>query len=278
MALINCKNCGKEVSDKAKVCPSCGVVLIEDVTDENNSVFANVTRCEECGQELPDGAEICPNCGCPVESKEVPQYITEIVDNPKEPAKKSNKKGIVIGVISSVLVVICIVIGLIVKSNNDKKTVQNYASNLSSTTFTMLTGAAEAESAGNLIKNVWHDCIYKEFDIETSEYVKDDKNKYFEDFNDALRKLFADDSFQRKISTIEDNQESVKEQMRQLQNPPKEYEEAYGAIKDYYQAYLNFTGLVISPSGSLSTFSSNFNDADSETIRLYNSMKLYIEE
>ena len=27
MALVPCKECGKEVSDKAKVCPQCGVPL-----------------------------------------------------------------------------------------------------------------------------------------------------------------------------------------------------------------------------------------------------------
>ena len=28
MALIECKSCGKQISDKTKICPNCGEVLI----------------------------------------------------------------------------------------------------------------------------------------------------------------------------------------------------------------------------------------------------------
>ena len=31
MALINCPNCNKEISDKAKVCVGCGHQIIDDV-------------------------------------------------------------------------------------------------------------------------------------------------------------------------------------------------------------------------------------------------------
>lgn len=55
MALINCPNCGKQISDKAANCIGCGFAL------------ASVRKCEECGEILPSGASSCPNCGCPVE-------------------------------------------------------------------------------------------------------------------------------------------------------------------------------------------------------------------
>lgn len=58
MALIKCSECGKEISDKAKQCPYCGV--------ENN-----VTFCPECGKQLNDNVVTCPSCGCPI--KEVKQ-------------------------------------------------------------------------------------------------------------------------------------------------------------------------------------------------------------
>ena len=65
--------------------------------------------------------------------------------------------------------------------------------------------------------------------------------------------------------------------MKLLQNPPEEYEEAYDAIKDLYDAYLEITGLAVNPTGSLTTFSSNFNSADSEAIKCYNEVELFLD-
>lgn len=65
--------------------------------------------------------------------------------------------------------------------------------------------------------------------------------------------------------------------MRKLTNPPKKYEEAYSVLKVYYDNYLKMTNTVISPSGSLNTFSEDFNSYDSETVDSYQKMKLYLE-
>lgn len=52
MSLIKCPDCGKEVSDKAPACPSCGCPLASsnstsepEFIDSNN----NVIRCPKCG-------------------------------------------------------------------------------------------------------------------------------------------------------------------------------------------------------------------------------------
>lgn len=50
MALIKCNECGKEISDKAKVCPHCGF--------ENNLII-----CPECKKEIKNNVNTCPNCG-----------------------------------------------------------------------------------------------------------------------------------------------------------------------------------------------------------------------
>ena len=53
MALIKCSECGKEISDKAKVCPHCGF--------ENR-----ITFCPECNKKLSSNVSVCPHCGCPI--------------------------------------------------------------------------------------------------------------------------------------------------------------------------------------------------------------------
>ena len=45
-----------------------------------------------------------------------------------------------------------------------------------------------------------------------------------------------------------------------------------------YLAYIALTNLATDPTGSLQTYSQNFNDADNETLNCYNALKMYLEE
>ena len=65
--------------------------------------------------------------------------------------------------------------------------------------------------------------------------------------------------------------------MKQLKEPPKKYEEAYSVLKVYYDNYLKMTKIVISPTGSLNTFSEDFNTYDINTVDSYEKMKLYLD-
>ena len=76
MAMMECPNCGEQVSDKAKKCVHCGAVLIPE----------EKRYCQECGAELEADTDVCPKCGCPVddakESETVPQQV-EVTDSEK---------------------------------------------------------------------------------------------------------------------------------------------------------------------------------------------------
>ena len=104
----------------------------------------------------------------------------------------------------------------------------------------MLDGVAKAENAGNLIKSVWYNAIYEERNSET-------------------------------------DQSEVTNLMKQLKEPPKKYEEAYSVLKVYYDNYLKMTKIVTSPTGSLNTFSEDFNTYDNNTVDSYEKMKLYLD-
>ena len=151
-----------------------------------------------------------------------------------------------------------------------------YYDNLETVTYKMLDGAAKAETAGNLIKSVWYNAIYEKRDVETDKYTM--KNgKFVDDFNDALSNLFADENFMNSISEIELNQSNVTDLMKKMRNPPTQYEEAYSVLKNYYDNYLQMTKLVISPTGSLQTFSEDFNTYDTDTVNAFEKMKLYLD-
>ena len=265
------------ISDKAKICPQCGQPVILEATEtEENTVLL----CEECGTVIPDGMEACPNCGCPVPSKELPvddaPQKVEVTAVKLPPIAQNTKKYIMIAVVAVLVLIATIFIGNNVKqkklAEEEAQQKATYESNLETASYSMLMGAIEAENAGNLIKKVWYNKIYNKYDSETSKYTSGAS-----DFNAALSKLFADSTFKATISSIEANQKTVAGLMKKLKNPPEEYEDAYDAIKDLYDAYTKLTNLVTSPSGSLQTFSENFNAADTETVNCYQAMKMYLD-
>lgn len=276
MALIQCKNCGKDVSDRAKVCPHCGTQLIEDEVTQPQPII-----CEECGAEIPQGADSCPNCGCPVpvdgeENTEAPQKVE--LTSVKIPKLDQRKKKIVVGSIIGVIVLIA-AISLIISQMRQATAAQlsaDYSENISTVSAAILSSAIQTEEAGNLIHDVWYNCIFEENDPETNEYTRPN-GYYLDDFNDALANLFSDETFSQQLSSIKNDQETVTDLMRKMSDPPEEFEDAYEALRELYDAYTEFTNLVINPSGNLQTFTSNFNDADSALLNCYNAMSLYID-
>ena len=276
MALIQCKNCGKDVSDRAKVCPHCGTQLIEDEVTQPQPII-----CEECGAEIPQGADSCPNCGCPVpvdgeENTEAPQKVE--LTSVKIPKLDQRKKKIVVGSIIGVIVLIA-AISLIISQMRQATAAQlsaDYSENISTVSAAILSSAIQTEEAGNLIHDVWYNCIFEENDPETNEYTCPN-GYYLDDFNDALANLFSDETFSQQLSSIKNDQETVTDLMRKMSDPPEEFEDAYEALRELFDAYTEFTNLVINPSGNLQTFTSNFNDADSALLNCYNAMSLYID-
>lgn len=269
MALVPCKNCGKEVSDKAVVCPNCGQVLDNDKDTINTATQQNYI-CEECGTEFSKELKNCPNCGCPVSENATPQKVEiAAVNLPK--IQKKQKKYLAIAIVS----IISLILIALISSNISK---QDYINKLEETTTTMLIGAANAEDAGNLIKSVWYNCIYEELDTKTDKYTRyNGRSFFYDDFNTALYNLFSDSDFKDTISSIESNQETVANMMKELKEPPSKYEDAYRAIKETHTAYLELTNLAIDPTGSLQTYSNNFINADSNFIKCYDAMELYFD-
>lgn len=249
MALIRCPNCGQPISDKATACPHCN--------SPNSTISAtNVVTCAECGTQYIKEQASCPACGCP--------------NNINVPNKKH--KGIAI---AAIILSIVLTIGLFGAFVISKEKATIYYDNLETVTYKMLFGAANAEKAGNLIMSVWYNAIYEKRDTATDKYtLKNDQ--FVDDFNDALSNLFSDEEFQNNISAIQNNQAEVVSLMKQLKNPPKEYEEAYSVLRTYYDNYLSMTKMVIHPAGSLQSFSDEFKNADGETVNSYEKMILYL--
>ncbi len=96
MAMIQCPDCGQEISDKAKKCVNCGKILVE----EQNHKF-----CSECGKEISPDSKECEFCGCPVAESGNQSSANKLIK-----IIKKHKRVIIIAGAVLVACVICLLI------------------------------------------------------------------------------------------------------------------------------------------------------------------------
>ncbi len=201
-------------------------------------------KCSNCGALVDDSNNYCPQCGAP------------LYDQTKKKQRKS-----VWGVILALLMVVLLIGGFFVKREIDS---YNYAENMRNVYLEMMTSAADAENAGNLIHSVWYNSIFEIDDAETNKYTRQSggEGPFFSDFNDALSLLMEDYSFQLNMASLSASQFHVAQLMKELNDPPKKYSEDYTSLKKLYGAYNELLTIVLNPSGSLQSFTENYNEAD----------------
>ena len=212
--------------------------------------------CKDYGVELDKTTATDQNSGNQTETEQSKETVLQQV---QIAGVKISQKTIKTAGIILLVLVIAIIGGRQIASNTAQKRGEKYVESLQDTALTMLQGAGDAEDCGNLIYKVWRNAIYEENDTETDIYTK--KNGMFvSDFNDALNSLFYTPSFEN------------------MKNPPEEYEDAYDALSELYDSYLEFTNLVIDPNGSLRTYSDDFTDADNRVAKCFNTVEMYFED
>lgn len=122
MALIECPNCGKKVSDKAEICPECKINLIEyrreeaekekKQAEERQKELENQEECPECKKLVEKNVELCPFCGFPIREEKNKQKELMI-----EKQKRQKKYGIIGGGIVLIILFV-IIISTYVKNNS----------------------------------------------------------------------------------------------------------------------------------------------------------------
>ncbi len=109
MAIIKCPECGHQISDKAEICPVCGV-RIKD----------NTIKCPHCGNVYLKDQSVCPVCHkSPTETvvpammqtqaqmkaqeQEMPQGAQVNEDAPE----KKSRKNMIIAIVVAIFVIVC---------------------------------------------------------------------------------------------------------------------------------------------------------------------------
>ena len=272
MAMIKCTECGKDISDKAKKCPYCGKVFLEEVP------VVKVIICGECGTVLSESDKVCHNCGCPVEND---------MNNSKEKLQEVQISSVKVGsktkkiiMALAIAVVLCVVVGIGYKVYSNQKAEENYNTyidNLGKAQELMLIGGSDAEALCNLTLNVWNNAIYEKSDTETDKYTQHD-GYFVDDFNTALGNLYEDSDTQSTISSIETNQENVKQIMKKLQDVPDDLDNCYETISELNLSYNKLTELAVNPTGNYTGFSDNKTATVSDFMSTYNKLDTQIPD
>ncbi len=184
---------------------------------------------------------------------------------PVDVKEKKNKKLAII--IASVVAVIVIVVGVVVAmSVNERNTYNSYVDDLNATASMILSSAAECETLGNDVKQIWNSAIW---DKNIGDWDEKYQKYYATDFNTALANYFSDSAVITTVAMVESERDDIDASMKRLENPPAGCEKAFDALEELYESYSDFARLATNPSGSLQTFSNEFGTLDSETVSLY---------
>ena len=97
MGLIQCPECGKEISDKADVCIGCGFPIkkyvenrenySESKNEEQTTVDDGIIVCKSCGEKNKKGDTYCKSCGTKLTDSE--NIMFELTDDKKKVSKLS---------------------------------------------------------------------------------------------------------------------------------------------------------------------------------------------
>lgn len=262
-----CAKCGNQVRDDASFCSRCGNAFINN-EDTGSCVSGN------SGSELSNvGQNIGQDNDSIVTSEPVLTQTSGEVFNTfnqsiqSEKPKKSRKK-VIITIVVAVLLVWGIVASVIVKNVQNMKAEKEYYATLQRVKVSMLSSASDAEKAGNLTKSVWYNTIYEKYDTETDKYTRGYYG-FHDDFNTSLAALFSDDDFTELLDGIKVDKAALAIDMKELKDYPEKYETEYEIVMGMYDSYLELTGIVLNPTGSLSTFSEKYNAARDAFIKNY---------
>ena len=231
-------------------------------------------KCPECQKDISDKAVSCPNCSCPVEYATDDTQATQQLELTQNNNKKTlNRKWLIAGIVAIPIIVLAIIIGF---QYSKQVALDNYKKNFDSAVALMVVGATDAEEAGKLIHDVWYNTIFEQSDSKTDKYTTNTNGYFYGDFNDSLNNLYNDTDFLEKISSIKTNKRDVINIMRELTNPPAEYKEAYESLKNCYDKYISLTNMIISPNGTLTSFTNEYNELDSSLAKDIESLSVYI--
>ena len=236
-------------------------------------------NCLNCKRKINDNINFCPYCQANLTQSLRPDKP----ENSDSMAIKKHKtpKGCIIAVVIW-LAVLAVVVGGVVffalRDKNEKNARIEYINCLNGFNYSVIDSANKAEDFGSLVRDVWYNTIYEIRDSRTNKYtLKSRTGLTFNDsFNDSLARLYEDENVIEIVGLLKECQDLVNEWYLLLQNPDDEFKECFALVNSLYDDYMRLTNLVISPSGSLQSYTNEFNTTRDGLLEKYKKLDLLI--
>lgn len=193
------------------------------------------------------------------------------------------KRIVLTAVIAAALVVVGILIGMGIQQRKEAAAERDaeqqsaaYQEELKQVAERIQEYAVDAYEVAAAEESVWRNSIYQQQDESTDPYTMEN-GVFLEDFNDALGNLYNDSVFATRLASVQTNQGSAAGSMSRLKDAPEGYEDAYQALKAYYDAYIRLTNLALNSAGyTYSDFNSELGDLNRELDTCYLTIATYV--
>ncbi|WP_461615220.1 zinc ribbon domain-containing protein [Clostridium sp. Marseille-QA1073] len=232
--------------------------------------------CPKCGTKIQEESLFCNKCGSRLHEKinevtkdnDMRQDIYEESEGNKKQDNiniKNNK------IAKNKIILIALILILIVggfvgykyydknkKAEEAKKYHEKYELTFAKTTLDILTETYTSQLMCSQISDTWRNAIdssYKDFNTEIAKQ----------------QKQWEDKGVFKERETAKNN---IEKNMKELRNPPEDYEEAYKLFVDLYSIYGQIYSQATSPQGSLMTYNQDVNQKSSEFNQIYDKIKI----
>lgn len=256
---------------------SKGIVEEKEAESEGKTPIEEAKTDEEVSLEDVPQKEIAQaNNIEPIKAEEIEKQSEPIVEPLVEKSQSKKNKWIITSIIA-VVVLIAVIFGAKAYMDDQAhkayvKEYNDYLALVEKTAEDMFEGGLSSESLSNDTVSVWYNAIWKKDDVKTDKYTKLN-GTFVSDFNSALSTFGYDTDTIKIQAKIEVNQDTVDASMSTLKKIPEGLEDHYDAISELYDVYTEFTGLALSPTGSLRTYQESITKLDSSFITKYNKVK-----
>lgn len=143
----------------------------------------------------------------------------------------------------------------------------------------MLDSACIAEELCNITLAVWHDSIWKKDNKNTKAYTKNEKGKFYEDFNDALYALNNSDEYKDKVKQILEFDNDIEKMNEVIKNPPEKYKgNMLDAYIDYYLQYQEYIDFTLYYNETYNSFCERFDQLEKKSIEAYRKANFYVSK
>lgn len=196
--------------------------------------------------------------------KPEPMPVTPTAEKSKKDFLKFFKS--IPGIITLVAVVVCIVLAIVFINKHNKE--KHYEENLKE--FIVESGKSSMASAYICedLRTIWHDYIFNNkeyFDQSTGSFTSSwgSGGTYCSNFSEAVNKKVAWNK-EHLPSSISETYYKAKRLYKEMTPPPGKYKDVHVYVKQMFKAMERIHSLSEDPTGNLSTYSSNCNQAVEE--------------